>query len=108
MNFSELIGYANPTQWTITMGIIFLFPFIYLRTLKEVGIASSSGAIASMILVGLFFLNVVIVVFVSFRDFNNYTEKVSHRFVNLRSFGQVMGTFSFAYGGNYVYFHFLI
>lgn len=96
MNLTELTGYLQPEKWTVCIALILIIPFIFQRTLKEVAIASFSGALASLIIV-------IIVVSVSIWDFSNYEIQVSHELINLRSFGTVMGTFSFSFGGNYVY-----
>jgi amino acid permease len=96
MNCSELFGYLTAPQWTVVCATLLCIPYIIFRTLKEVGLASFSGALASVFIV-------VIVVIVSFWDYPEYVNKVTHEMFVFRSFGSVMGTFSFSFGGNYVY-----
>lgn len=96
MNMCLLVGCWDERVWMVIVGAVLLIPHISLRTLKEVGITSLIGAITSAAMV-------VLVFALSLADFNKYENVVRHDLLNYGSFGSVLATFCFSYGGNYVY-----
>jgi amino acid permease len=96
INLTALVGLFNEKQWigVIAGGLIILMSVV--KTIKEVGWVSLSGAVASVIVV-------FIVVVVGLVDYPNYVGHVSHKFFEARAFGSVLGTLCFAFGGNFIY-----
>ena len=94
MNLSEMLPWLNAKSWTMLCAFLLFIPFAFKRTLKEVGIASISGALASIIIVG-------IVIIMAWIDYP--THDTHHDWLKWEAFGSVLGTFAFSYGGNYIY-----
>lgn len=95
INMTDLVGFT-PRLWIIAFSLLLAIPYTRYRTLKEVGWAATSGAIASGVMV-------LMIVVISAIDYSSYKYVATHEWMNYRAFGTVLGTFSFSFGGNYVY-----
>ena len=96
LNLQNLIGIFSDRIWILILSSSILIPFIFLKSLKEVGWISLFGAIASAVVV-------LIVAICSVQDYSNYKDLVDHKLIDFSRLGSVLGTFCFSYGGNYVY-----
>ncbi|KAI8929207.1 transmembrane amino acid transporter protein-domain-containing protein [Entophlyctis helioformis] len=96
MNLETLVGVLDQKAWILVCSAVILVPFILMRTLKEVAIISFFGAFASIVVV-------IIVVALGIIEFPEYNGRVEHTMFDFAKFPYALGTFSFSYGGNYVY-----
>lgn len=96
LNFQDLLGVFSDRVWILILSTAILVPFVFVKSLKEVGFVSLLGALASVVVVA-------IVVACSIEDFPLYKDKVDHKLLDISHLGSVLGTFCFSYGGNYVY-----
>jgi amino acid permease len=93
MSLEEMVGFFTKTEWIQLAGIFLLLPYLLFRTLKEVAFASLTGVMASAFIV-------IAIVITTAQD---YSADNQHVWFRPSTFGTVMGTFAFSYGGNYVY-----
>ena len=96
MNLELMAGIFSQKEWIIICAACVTVPLLLLRTLKEVAIVSLFGAIASCLVM-------IFVVYAGFVDYNNYVGKSEHSIINLDLLPAAFGTFSFSFGGNFVY-----
>ncbi|KAK5672990.1 hypothetical protein QVD99_000466 [Batrachochytrium dendrobatidis] len=96
LNLENIIGFLNQKQWIMVCALGILVPFVLMRTLKEVAIVSLFGALASIIVC-------VLVVVLGLIEIPKNEGKVTHSFINIANMPAALGSFSFSFGGNYVY-----
>ncbi|KAH6561419.1 hypothetical protein BASA62_009856 [Batrachochytrium salamandrivorans] len=96
LNLESLVGIFDQKQWIMICAIGVLIPFILMRSLKEVAIVSLFGALASVVVC-------IMVVALGLIEIPKNEGKVTHTFFNLAQMPAALGSFSFSFGGNYVY-----
>eukprot|EP00842_Homolaphlyctis_polyrhiza_P003428 jgi/Hompol1/4086/HPOL_003498-RA len=96
LNLEQLVGVLSQKHWIIVCSLGVLVPFVAMRTLKEVAIVSFFGALASVFVV-------VLVIVLGIMEFPKYSGKVHHSIINFWNLPAALGTFSFSFGGNFVY-----
>ena len=96
LNFETMLGIFTQTGWIIVLSTLLLLLLLSVKSLKEVGALSFLGVVTAVAVVALVCIG-------SYKDFDNYAGTVEHKLLALRSFGSVLGTLCFSFGGNYVY-----
>ena len=96
INLTALVGVFDEKQWIGLIAIALIILMSFLKSVKEVGWVSLLGAAASVIVV-------IIVVIVGLLDYPNHVGHVSHKYFEARTFGSVLGTLCFSFGGNFIY-----
>ncbi|KAJ2961139.1 hypothetical protein NQZ79_g3581 [Umbelopsis isabellina] len=100
-NFSGVIlkgtsAELTPAIWKIIWACVIAVPFVFFRSMKEIGIFSFFGLIST-------FVCVVIVVAVAVNDHNANPVPVEHDNVLWDQFPIALSSISFSYGGNPIY-----
>ncbi|KAH8549131.1 transmembrane amino acid transporter protein-domain-containing protein [Umbelopsis sp. PMI_123] len=100
-NFSSVIlvgtsAELTPAIWKIIWASIIAVPFVFFRSMKEIGIFSAAGVVCT-------FICVVIVVAVSVNDHQTNPVPVHHDSVIWSQFPVALSSISFSYGGNPIY-----
>ncbi|CEG73004.1 hypothetical protein RMATCC62417_08470 [Rhizopus microsporus] len=83
--------------WVIICSVIVAIPFLFFRSMKEVGVLSAFGMLATVVVV-------LIVVVVALQDKVNYPN-VEHHNVIWDQFPIALSSITFSFGGNPVYAH---
>ncbi|KAI8099348.1 transmembrane amino acid transporter protein-domain-containing protein [Halteromyces radiatus] len=100
-NFRTLLkgtsGELTQTTWTCIIGCILLIPSLLLKTLREVTIISSVGAVCTMI--------AVFIVLIESPIYHNSHPDVVRDGVIWEGFPSALATIAFSYGGNNTYPH---
>ncbi|CAO3611726.1 unnamed protein product [Cunninghamella blakesleeana] len=87
----------TPTIWTIISCVIVAVPFVFFRSMKEVGFLSAFGALSTVV-------TILIVLAESIKDEKNQTN-VTHHSVIWDQFPIALSSIVFSFGGNPVYAH---
>ncbi|KAI9319914.1 transmembrane amino acid transporter protein-domain-containing protein [Dichotomocladium elegans] len=90
-------GAIGEIPWTIICSVLVAIPFVFVKSLKEVGLMAGFGAFAT-------FATVLIVLIVACIDQKNLTD-IHHDSVIWDQFPIALSTISFSFGGNVVLPH---
>ncbi|KAG2185589.1 hypothetical protein INT44_002382, partial [Umbelopsis vinacea] len=100
-NFSSVIlkgtsAELTPAIWKIIWAAVISVPFVFFRSMKEIGIFSAAGVVCT-------FICVVIVVAAAVNDQKENPVAVHHDAVIWDQFPVALSSISFSYGGNPIY-----
>ncbi|KAK9718493.1 hypothetical protein K7432_005442 [Basidiobolus ranarum] len=101
-NICELVGelgvHIDQKIWILIAAIVVWFPYVALKTVKEVAWLSIFGVVATLSVV-------IISVIVGFLDQSIKDVDVKHTSVNLPSIPLALASICFSFGGNVIYPH---
>ncbi|KAI8880683.1 hypothetical protein K501DRAFT_324893 [Backusella circina FSU 941] len=83
--------------WVIICSVVVSIPFVFFKSMKEVGLLSAAGMLATILVI-------LIVVIVALQNKSGYTN-VAHDAVIWNQFPIALSSIAFSFGGNPVYAH---